>query len=132
MFSPVSIPCRLVDGTPTVTVVRHDRRVRQAVIRLTRASLFTVAVRDHHLAELAEALREGDSLGVPCRHATYGDWLLGVHPHQWWVNPAAPRLPMELYLLLPEDQQAVVVFTADEVEELLDALMAEDLVGAEL
>lgn len=131
MFSRVSVPCRLVDGTPTVTTVRHDRRVRQAAIRLTRAAVFTVTVRDQHLAELAEALREGDSLGVPCRHATYGDWLLGVHPHQWWVNPAAPRLPMELYLLLPEDQQAVVVFTPDEVLELTDTLLVEELCGAD-
>jgi len=131
MFSPVSVPCRLVDGTPTVTTVLHDRRVRQAVIRLTRDRLFTVTVRDQHLAELAEALREGDSLGVPCRHSTYGDWLLGVHPHQWWVNPSARRLPMELYLLLPEDQQAVVVFTPDDALELMEALMAEELCGAE-
>jgi hypothetical protein len=132
MFAPRTVPCRLPDGTAAVTTVRHDRRSRQATIRLTGAVLFTVTVRGQHLAELAEALREGDSLGVPCRHTTYGDWLLGVHPHQWWVNPHAARLPMELYLLLPEDQQAIVVFTPDETEELLDALTAEDLVGAEL
>jgi hypothetical protein len=131
MFSPVSVPCRLVDGTPTVTTIRHDRRSRQTAIRLTGAVLFTVTVRGQHLVELAEALREGDSLGVPCRHTTYGDWLLGVHPHQWWVNPHARRLPMELYLLLPEDQQAVVVFTPDEVVELMDTLHVEELCGAE-
>ncbi|HEY0499330.1 MAG TPA: hypothetical protein VGD48_26530 [Kutzneria sp.] len=93
-----------------------------ATIRLAGAAVFTVTVRGQHLDELAEALREGDSLGVPCRHATYGDWLLGVHPHQWWVNPRAPRLPMELYLLLPEDQQAIVVFTPDEVDELMGTM----------
>jgi hypothetical protein len=122
MFSPVSVSCRLVDGTPTTTTVRLDRRCRMATIRLAGTAVFTVTVRGQHLDELAEALREGDSLGVPCRHATYGDWLLGVHPHQWWVNPRAPRLPMELYLLLPEDQQAIVVFTPDEVDELMGTM----------
>lgn len=131
MFAPKSVPCRLTDGSPTVTTVRHDRRSRLVTIRLTEAPAFTVTVRGQHIDELVEALREGDSLGVPCRHASYGDWLLGVHPHQWWVNPRAPRLPMELYLLLPEDQQAVVVFTADEVEELLATLVGAELVGAE-
>jgi hypothetical protein len=29
---------------------------------------------------------------------------------------------MELYLLLPEDQQAIVVFTPDEVDELMGTM----------
>jgi hypothetical protein len=131
MFAPRSVPCRLPDGTRTVTTVRHDRRSRLVTVRLTEAPVFTFTVRGRHIDELVEALREGDSLGVPCRHATYGDWLLGVHPHQWWVNPRAARLPMELYLLLPEDQQALVVFTPDEVEQLMGTLSIADLVGAD-
>jgi len=127
MFAPRTVPCRLADGSSTVTTVRHDRRSRLVTIRLTEAPVFTFTVRGRHIDELVEALREGDSLGVPCRHATYGEWLLGVHPHQWWVNPRAARLPMELYLLLPEDQQVVVVFTADEAEQLTCALPVADL-----
>lgn len=131
MFAPRSVPCRLPDGTVTVTTVRHDRRCRMVTIRLAGAFLFTISVRGRHIEELAEALREGDSLGVPCRHAEHGDWLLGVHPHQWWVNPHAERLPMELYLLLPDDQQVIVVFTPDEVDQLVFALPTADLCGAD-
>jgi hypothetical protein len=52
-----------------------------------------------------------------------------VHPHQWWVNPHAARLPMELYLLLPDDQQLVVVFTPEEVDQLV-GLPVPELLGA--
>jgi hypothetical protein len=124
MFStPVfSVPGRLPDGTRVVTTVRHDRRQRMVTIRLAGAPTFTFTVRGQHIDDLAEALREGDSLGVPCRHAEHGPWLLGVHPHQWWVNPHAERLPMELYLLLPADQQMVVVFTPEEADALASAM----------
>ncbi|MFC0435999.1 hypothetical protein [Kutzneria buriramensis] len=126
-----AVPGRLPDGTRVVTTIRHDRRARMATIRLADIPPFTVVVRGQHLADLSEALREGDSLGVPCRHAVHGDWLLGVHPHQWWVNPHAARLPMELYLLLPDDQQLVVVFTPEEVDQLLFALPDLELLGAD-
>ena len=132
MFVPRSIPCRLPGGTAVVTTVRHDRRSRLVTVRLAASPLFTITVRGQHIDDLAEALREGDSLGVPCRHAEYGDWLLGVHPHQWWVNPHAERLPMELYLLLPDDQQLVVVYTAEQAEELACALALPDRLGAGL
>lgn len=125
-----AVPSRLPDGTRVVTTVRRDRRARMATIRLADTPPFTVTVRGQHLDDLFEALREGDSLGVPCHHAVHGDWLLGVHPHQWWVNPHAARLPMELYLLLPDDQQLVVVFTPEEVDQLLVALPVPEFVGA--
>jgi hypothetical protein len=112
-----------------VTTLRHDRRQRLVTIRLASTPPVVVAVRGRNLDDLAEALREGDSLGVPCRHPQHGDWLLGVHPHQWWVNPHAARLPMELYLLLPADQQIFVVFTPDEADQLA-ASLAGDLCGA--
>lgn len=122
MFAPQSIPCRLPDGTPVITTVRHDRRQRMATVRLACTPPFTFVVRGRHMDEMVEALREGDSLGVPCRHAVHGERLLGVHPHQWWVHPHAERLPMELYLMLPGDQQLVVVFTPDQVDQLTSAL----------
>ena len=125
-----AVPGRLPDGTPGVTTVRNDRRSRAATIRLGGHKSFTVTVRGQHIDDLAEALREGDSLGVPCRHPEHGDWLLGVHPHQWWVNPQAKRLPMELYLLLPADQQMVVVFTPEQTDELTFALPTAQLCGA--
>ena len=126
-----AVPGRLPDGTPVVTTVRHDRRQRMVTVRLASTPPFTIVVRGQHIDDLAEALREGDSLGVPCRHPVHGDWLLGVHPHQWWVNPHAERLPMELYLLLPDDQQIVVVFSPEQVDELAFALPVMDLFGAD-
>jgi hypothetical protein len=127
-----AVPGRLPDGAPVVTTLRPDRRSRLVTIRLAGSPVFTFSVRGRHIDDLAEALREGDSLGVPCRHATYGEWLLGVHPHQWWVNPHAERLPMELYLLLPEDQQMTVVFTPEQVDDLVGAMDAANLLGAGL
>jgi hypothetical protein len=117
-----TVPGRLPDGTDVVTTIRRNGQQRMITLCLGATAPFTVVVRGQHIDDLAEALREGDSLGVPCRHAQYGDWLLGVHPHQWWLNPRAERLPMELYLLLPEDQQIVVVLTPAEVDELTFAL----------
>ena len=112
---------RLPDGTPVVTTIRRNGQQLAVTLCLANTAPFTVVVRGQHLRDLAEALREGDSLGVPCRHPEYGDWVLGVHPHQWWVHPRAERLPMELYLLLPEDQQIVVVFTPAQADELASA-----------
>lgn len=126
-----AVPCRLPDGTRVVTTIRCDRRARLATVRLANTPPFTFIVRGQHIDDLAEALREGDSLGVPCRHPQHGDWLLGVHPHQWWVNPQAERLPMELYLLLPDDQQIIVVFTPEEVDQLTFALPVLALSGAD-
>ncbi|QUQ62661.1 hypothetical protein [Kutzneria sp. CA-103260] len=126
-----TVPGRLSDGTPVVTTIRHGRQQRVATIQLGDAAVFTVSVRGRHIDDLVEALREGDSLGVPCRHPHYGDWLLGVHPHQWWVNPRAERLPMELYLLLPADQQIVVVFTPEQVDELASLAADRELLGAD-
>ncbi|MFI9381430.1 hypothetical protein [Kutzneria sp. NPDC052558] len=124
-----TVPGRLTDGTPVVTTIRRPGP-RRIAVSLATTPPFTVVVRGQHIADLAEALREGDSLGVPCRHPRYGDWLLGVHPHQWWINPRAARLPMELYLLLPADQQIVVVFTPEQVDELTLAL--EEPIAASL
>lgn len=126
-----AVPGRLPDGTPVVTTIRRDSRQRMATLRLASTPPFTVVVRGQHIDDLAEALREGDSLGVPCRHAEHGPWLLGVHPHQWWVNPHAQRPPMELYLLLPADQQIIVVFTPEQADELASALPTTDLAGAD-
>ena len=117
-----TVPGRLPDGTAVVTTIRRNGQQRAVTLCLANIAPFTVVVHGRHLRDLAEALREGDSLGVPCRHPEYGDWLLGVHPHQWWVNPRAERLPMELYLLLPEDQQIVVVYTPAQADELAAAL----------
>jgi len=123
-----TVPGRRPDGTPVVTTIRHNGQRRMVTIRLGDTDPFTVFVRGQHIDDLVEALREGDSLGVPCRHPEYGDWLLGVHPHQWWVNPRAERLPMELYMLLPKDQQMVVVFTPEQVDELTSKIQQD---GAE-
>jgi hypothetical protein len=122
MFQPHEVECTLVGGGPTTTVIRHDSRRRLVTIKLGGQRPFTIAVRGDHIDELVEALREGDSRGVPGWHRKHGERLLGVHPHQWWEHQHSGQVPMELYLILPDDEQLAVVFTATQLDGLIDEL----------
>lgn len=122
MFQPREVDCALVGGGPTTTVIRHHPCQRLVTIKLGGQPPFALDVRGQHIDELVEALREGDSRGVPGWHRKHGERLLGVHPYQWWQHQHPGQVPMELYLILPDDEQLAVVFTASQLDGLLDAL----------
>jgi hypothetical protein len=116
---PREIPCVTGDGTPATTLVGPDPDGAHVVVQLASTSPFTVSLQ---VEGLIQALRDCDSIGVPCLHAEHGERLLGVNPHLWWEHLDEGPMPMELYLLLPDDQEIEVVFTVKEVVQLISAL----------
>lgn len=115
------IPCATGDGIPATTLVGPGPDDGHVVVHLAATSPFSVSLQ---VEGLIRALRDCDSVGVPCLHAQHGERLLGVNPHLWWEHLDEGPVPMELYLLLPDDQEIEVVFGVQEVAQLISALRA--------
>jgi hypothetical protein len=121
-ISTRTVPCNTDDGTLATTLLSLDRQ--QVQLYLATIEPFTVSLLPRAVDDLVDALRTGDSIGIPCVHAEHGDQLIGVNPHLWWEHLGTGRVPMELYLLLPDDVQIEVVFGTEQVNQLISALRA--------
>ncbi|AHH96211.1 hypothetical protein GCM10010174_44130 [Kutzneria viridogrisea] len=121
-LTPRGVPCTTGSGTGATTTVVPGPRDGWVTLGLAGLPEFTVSLEPRAVGALIAALREADSIGVPCQHPVHPERLLGVNPHRWWEHDCTGRPPMELYLLLPNDLQVEVVFDSEAVKALAGTL----------